>query len=407
MKKILLIIILTMLSITNVNALSKVKTSEVNIYLFYGETCPHCKEEKKLLDKYQKEYDNINIYKYEIVESKDNIDLLREIEKTLNIEVKSVPFTIIGEKHIQGYSKSKAPKLIKDVIDFYSINGYEDNLLPITKVDSMPEILNKDASLQDYLKDKEKQYVDIPIIGKVDIANFTLPVITIIIALLDGVNPCAMWVLLFLISMLMGMKDKKRMWLLGLSFIITSAVIYFLFMASWLNVTSYLKDIKLFRIIIGLVAITGGVINLRSYIKTRKESGCDIIDEKKRTKVFNKIKKFTTEKSFLLALLGIITLAITVNIIELACSAGLPVMYIEILKLNSLSEVEYYIYLLLYTVIFLIDDLVVFFIAMITMQVSGVSTKFGKISKLVGGILLLLIGIIMLIKPEWLMFNFG
>ena len=123
--------------------------------------------------------------------------------------------------------------------------------------------------------------------------------------------------------------------------------------------------------------------------------------------IFDKIKKFTTEKSFLLATLGVITLAISVNLVDLLCSAGLPVMYIEILSMNGLSTLEYVCYLIVYVLFFMLDDIIVFFIAMTTMQVTGFSTKYGKFSHLIGGILLLLIGIIMILKPEWLMFNFS
>ena len=99
-------------------------------------------------------------------------------------------------------------------------------------------------------------------------------------------------------------------------------------------------------------------------------------------------------------------LAISVNIVELACSAGLPVMFIEILSLNNLSQFEELVYIFIYMLFFLLDDLIVFFIAMTTMQVTGFSTKYGKLSKLVGGILLLFVGLLLIFKPEWLMFNF-
>ena len=109
----------------------------------------------------------------------------------------------------------------------------------------------------------------------------------------------------------------------------------------------------------------------------------------------------------ILALLGIISLSITVNLVELACSAGLPVMYIEILNMNNLTNLEYYLYIILYVIFFMLDDIIVFSIAMISLELTGFSTKYGKLSKLIGGILLITIGILMLIKPEWLMFNFN
>ena len=215
-----------------------------------------------------------------------------------------------------------------------------------------------------------------------------------------------MWVLLFLITMLIGMKDKKRMIILGTIFLLSSALIYLLFMVAWLNVATLLLSVKYVRLGIGLIALIGAIVNLSSYIRHRKDNGCNVIDDKKRNKIFTKIKKITHEGNFVIAIVGVILLAVSVNIVELACSAGLPVMFIEILSMNNLTVIEEVLYIALYMFFFLIDDLIVFFIAVRTMQVTGISTKYGKLSKLIGGIILLLIGILLIVKPEWLMFNF-
>ena len=150
----------------------------------------------------------------------------------------------------------------------------------------------------------------------------------------------------------------------------------------------------------------GAIINLVGYFKSIKTDGCTVVNENKRNKIFGKIKKFTQEKNFWLATIGVITLAISVNVVELACSAGLPVMFIEILSLNNLTIVEEVLYIGLYMLFFLLDDLIIFFIAMTTMKITGISTRYGKLSKLIGGILLFLIGLLLIFKPEWLMFNF-
>ena len=206
--------------------------------------------------------------------------------------------------------------------------------------------------------------------------------------------------------LLIGMKDRKRMFIIGITFLLASALVYLLFMLAWLNVASLLTSIVWFRLLIGLVAIGGSVFNLYGYIKSKDTNGCNVVDDKKRNKIFDRIRKFTGEKNFFLAIVGVMALAVSVNIVELACSAGLPVMFIEILSVNNLTLVEEIIYIGLYMLFFLIDDLVIFFIAMISMQLTGFSTKYGKLSKLIGGVLLLLIGILMIFKPEWLMFNF-
>ena len=126
----------------------------------------------------------------------------------------------------------------------------------------------------------------------------------------------------------------------------------------------------------------------------------------KRKTIFNKIKKFTHEKSSFLALVGVMGLAISVNLVELACSAGLPIVFSELLALNNVSSFMKFMYTLIYIFFFLIDDLIVFFIAMFTMKVSGISTKYNKYSHVLGGIIMLVVGILLIFKPEWLMFQF-
>ena len=154
------------------------------------------------------------------------------------------------------------------------------------------------------------------------------------------------------------------------------------------------------------VKSTSCIVYIRSYIRS-KDSGCEVVDDKKRKKIFKKIKKFTSEKSFILALLGIVGLAISVNVIELACSAGLPLVFTQILALNKVVGFKAFIYTLVYIVFFLLDDMIVFSIAMYAKEITAISTKYNKYSHLVGGILMLLIGVLLLFKPGWLMFNFS
>lgn len=403
LKKILFLLIICILFIPSVFA--DTDKNLVNIYLFYSDSCPHCAAEKELLSELEDEYDNIKIYKYE-VNTDNNMEMLLDVAKIFDTEVTGVPFTVIADKVYKGFNYDNYKAKFLATIEYYSDNGYKDKVGEYIGNIELPsyEVVD-DSDFKEFVNNYGNQTISF--LGfKINTKNLTLPVISILIGLVDGFNPCAMWVLLFLISMLIGMKDKKRMWILGISFLFTSAFIYLLFMIAWLNVATFLTSIGWIRITLGLVAITGAVINLYGYIKNRKNSGCTVVNDKKRNKIFDRIRKFTQERNFFLAIIGVMALAVSVNIVELACSAGLPVMFIEILSINNLSLLEEIIYIGLYMLFFLIDDLIIFFIAMTTMQVTGFSTKYGKISKLVGGILLLAIGLLLIFKPEWLMFNF-
>ena len=377
---------------------------EVTLYLFHGDGCPHCAAEQEFLSEVEDKYPDLKIIKYEVWYNQQNAELLQKVENAFEITRGGVPTTVIGDVVIVGYGDSTASR-IERAIKFYEENDYVDQIKRIQE-----GTFKKDEVKNDFKKDEEKKdeelTIKVPLLGNVNLKNVSLTSAAVIIGLIDGFNPCAMWVLLFLISVLIGMKDKKRMWTLGIAFLLTSAVVYLLIMLSWITIAVKITTIIWVRNIIAIVALIGAIVNIRAYIKSRKESGCQVVDDKKRKKIFGKIKKFTSEKSFILALLGVMGLAFSVNLVELACSAGLPLVFSELLALNDVSSISKFMYTLLYVFFFLIDDLVVFVIAMFSMQVTGISTKYNKFSHLFGGIIMLLIGILLLFKPEWLMFQF-
>jgi len=412
MKKISLILFSLLFILINFRVVyaNEIGDNIVNIYIFHSKTCSHCKAEIKLLSELESKYENVTVYKYEVSDP-DNYQLFTEVANLMDTQITGVPFTIIGDKVYKGFSEANSKSRFINTIEYYSKYSYKDVVgMHIGNIDipSYNENMSTETevTLDEFIKEKESYKLDIPLIGVVELKNLTLPIISILIGLVDGFNPCAMWVLLFLISMLIGMKNRKRMWVLGTTFLLTSSIIYLLFMLTWLNAATMLITVSWFRLLIGFVALIGGLINLISYFKHRKDNGCSVVNDKKRNKIFDKIRKFTQEKNFFLAIVGAMTLAVSVNIVELACSAGLPVMFIEILSMNNLTLVQEIVYIALYMLFFLLDDLVVFFIAMRTMEVTGFSTKYGKLSKVIGGILLLAIGVLMIFKPEWLMFNF-
>ena len=373
----------------------------LRVYLFHQESCPHCKKEIQYLEELKNEYSNLDVVTYEVSQNVMNYNFMnRVIDKTGIVTNGQVPFTIIGTDYYIGF-EDHVKKSIKDSIDKF--------LNDKNSIDVIAKVKNgEDVSNIKYNVDPKSTKV-IPILGEIDAKKVSLPLVAIVIGAVDGFNPCAMWVLLFLIGMLFHMKDKKKMWILGITFLLTSAVMYLLIMAAWLKVALSFMTVVWLRIFIAIVALVAGLVNLNSYIKEkkRKDDGCEIVDEKKRKKMFTKIKKITSEKKFILAIFGIIALAISVNLVELACSAGLPLIFTQILALNDLSTFEYVIYMLIYILFFLIDDIVVFVIAMLTLNIKGISSKYGKYSHLIGGIIMILIGILMIFKPEWLMFNFG
>ena len=389
-------IYITLIIITFFIGINFISAQDVNLYLFHSSTCPHCKEEREYLKKIKKKYNYLKVKEYEI---HDSIMVTQKVKDSLEIKESYVPITVIGSDYIIGFSNSTKED-IEYLIKEYHNNDTCDVVAKILKDEDIKECIKKNKVVT------KKDEKNIPILGKINVKKVSLPLISIVIGLVDGFNPCAMWVLLFLITMLINMKDRKRMWILGFTFILSSALVYLLFMLAYLNIATALLQ-TWFKYIIALVALVGGIINLKSYFKSlKKDDGCNVTDAKKRRKIVVKIKNILSEKSFILALLGIMFLAFSVNLIELACSAGLPVLFTQIIAMNNVGKIATIIYFILYLLFFMLDDIIVFTIAMITFKVTGISNKYSRYSHLVGGIIMLLIGILMIIKPAWLMFNF-
>ena len=409
MKKIVRILLLAVLFV--IFPLSvKAEGRVVNIHLFYGETCPHCAAEEKFFSEYLKDKDNVKLYKYEVWNHPENVELLKKVQKQMGNNTSGVPYTIIGKRVIVGYSEEYTKDELIDAIEHYldENNTYRDYAGEITgKVQKEIKEPKKEVKKEEPKKDTKKYEKKVPILGKINAKEVSLPLLSVVLGLVDGFNPCAMWILIFLITMLLNMKDRKKMWILGLAFILTSGVIYLMFMLTWLNLATFISKISYIRFAIALVAMIAGIVNLNNYIKSlKKDDGCEVVDKKERKKIMTKIMDITKEKKFIIALLGIMLLAASVNIIELMCSIGIPLLFTQILAMNNLSTGSYALYMFLYILFFLIDDIVVFVISMVTLKVTGITTKYTKYSHLVGGIIMLLIGLLLIIKPEILMFNF-
>lgn len=424
MKKILkFLIVFAILLLLPVSA--KADEKVINIHLFYGNGCPHCAAEEEFLSDYLKDRTDVKLYKYEIWYDSHNQELLSKVQKEMGTTNKNgVPFTVIGKKTIVGYADGVTDEQIKDAINYYLNNDYRDYAGEITgkvKKTEVKEDTTKDESKTEDKKenkiekaddtkdsDQTDENVTVPVLGKINAKKVSLPILAVVLGFVDGFNPCAMWILIFLITMLFNMKDRKKMWILGLTFIITSGIVYLMFMLAWLNLATFISKIAFIRLLIAVIALVVGLINIYKYIDSlkKKDEGCDVVDKKDRKKIMEKIISITHEKKFIIALLGIMVLAASVNIIELMCSIGIPLLFTQILAMNNLSTFSYMIYMFIYIFFFLIDDIVIFVISMVTLKVTGLSTKYTKYSHLVGGIIMLIIGLLLIIKPELLMFNF-
>ena len=365
--------------------------SNVTIYFFYSTTCSHCHEESLFLTRLQSQNSSIEIKSFAIDVSSSNTELWKRFSKAYSVTSTGVPQTYIGDKVVVGYGGYETHgKLIEGIVNACLENGCADSYANVLKSEGNQKV--NTTIIENYL-------IDYPIIGTVDMRNLSLPALSVLIGLLDGFNPCAMWVLVYLIMMLTNTKDRKKMFLVVGSFIFASGVWYFLIMTAWLSIFLLIGIVDITRIIIGLIAVGAGLMNLKDYI-TLPKAVCKVTDAASKSKIMKMIDELAKPGVVPATLLGILILAFTVNTIEFACSAGFPATFTRILAMNKLSALEYYVYIFIYIFSYMLDDMIVFTIAVITLSSSDFISKYGKFSQLVGGAALLLLGLLLIFMPN-------
>ncbi len=367
----------------------------IKMYFFYGDGCPHCATEKKFLDKLEQKYPQLEVIKYETYYNKENADLFVKLSEACNTKAMGVPTTFIGEEAIVGFDNDEGIGLrIENAVRRCIANGCDD---------PMHMLIGHEPSCEPE-EEENNGIIDVPVIGNVDAKKISLPFFTVVIGFLDGFNPCAIWVLCFLLTLLMHAKSRKKIFLIGGIFVFASGLVYFIFMAAWLNFFLLVGYVNILRIIIAVVAVVMGLINMKDFFFFKKGLSLTI-PEKAKSKLFKKMRSLVYAQALPAMILGTIVLAFTANTFELLCTAGFPAIYTRILTLNNLSSFAYYGYLVLYNLVYVIPLAVVVGIFGYTRSAHKFTEKQGRILKLVGGLLMLALGLILLLKPALLSFG--
>jgi len=247
----------------------------------------------------------------------------------------------------------------------------------------------------------QPESVSLPVFGVIRLADFSLPALAVFLGLADGFNPCAMWALVYLLSLLVTLQDRRKIWLLVGSFVLASGVLYFLFMTAWLNAFLLLGYLRPLTIAIGAGALVIGLLDLRAFVLTRGAPVCGVGSSGFKKRTMGRMERLVAAPLSVASFLGVVVLAFTVNAIEFACSAGLPAIFTHTLSLRQLSAPQYYGYILLYDFFFMLDDLLIFSLAAFTLRTT-MASGYVQYGKLVGGIVLVGLGLVMLLAPEML-----
>jgi len=379
------------LAVLLVAALSGTATVEadgvhVDLYFYWSSRCPHCTEARPFVDELVRQRDWLRLHSRPLDGDPDNRRRYVEQAAELGEQARSVPaFLFCRQLHV----------------------GYED---AVTTGAQLAAAL--DACHQRLLAGEEPGTAQAsaqqpgsaqggPGLPGVLRGDLSLPLVTVTIAALDAFNPCAFFVLLFLLSLLVHARSRARMLFIGGVFVFFSGLIYFIFMAAWLNLFLVLGQLAWITLLAGIVAIVLGSLNLRDYLRPGLAGGLSI-PRRARPGLFRRMRGLLQVENTALLLLGTVSLAIIANGYELLCTSGLPMIYTRLLTLRDPGVAGYYLYLLLYNLVYILPLLVIVLLFTWAIGARKLQAEEGRLLKLLSGLMMLGLGAILLVNPAWL-----
>ncbi len=364
--------------------LQKSKTVE----MFHHPNCHSCQEQIRFIqNELRKKYPDVRFNYHDITISEEN-ELMRKYYEQygINPENRFTPSTFIAQNYLIGYEgDDKSGKQLEIMI--------KSNILE-------QQLSAEEQSILAGLAKGRSAYVE-TWFGRVNVFEKSLPFLAVVLGLADGFNPCALWVLVYLISLIAGLRDKSKIWLIVGSFVLASGVLYFLLMTALLNVFLYIGYLRILELIFGCTALYIGITDLKIYLVDKGHAACKVGGVESKSRLRSKIKSLVEAKLTILTILGVIGLAFVVNSMEFVCSAALPAIYTGVLSQAGLSPFTYYFYILLYVFFFLLNQIVIFSTAAFTIERFAPERYMVHI-QLIGGVILIALGVIMVFFPGYL-----
>jgi len=368
------------------------------VYFFWGKGCPHCEEERQFLERLQRDKPFLEVRDFEVWHNRENAGMMAQMLRASGAQSSGVPVTFIGTRMFSGFTARSKAALERE-IEKCSLVQCADPAGLLNKTGQTIEARTfATATTARPGSETKDSSVTIPFFGDLDVSNSSLPLLTLLIAGMDSFNPCAFFVLLTLLGMLVHAQSRNKMILIGGIFVFFSGFIYFLFMAAWLNLFLVMGNLAVITNIAGAVSITIAGINIKDFFLFKQGVSLSIPDSAK-PKLFDRMRRLLRSDSLVSILIGTTVLAIVANFYELLCTAGFPMVFARILTLNHLSTPTSYLYLVLYNIVYVIPLFIIVLGFSLTLGRKKLSEWQGRVLKLVSGSMMLGLGIILLVKP--------
>jgi glutaredoxin len=371
------------------------------VYFFWGDGCPHCAEAKPFLENLESQYPTVEVKRYEVWGNLENQKVFQKIAGLYGLTPHAVPTIFIGEQHWEGFNDAVRAQ-IEFVIENCVIEGCPDrgeNLLSLKPVIATPSFTSTPVQSE---QPATKAKIAVPLIGVIDLSSHSLLFSTLMIAFVDGFNPCSIWVLSMLLSITLHTGSRKKVLVIGLVFLIVTAIIYAMFIAGLFTIFAIVNYVGWIQILVALVALFFALVNIKDYF-WYKEGISLTIDDKKKPGIYKQIRQIMNAGDSIWGLIGgTIILAAGVSLVEFACTSGFPVIWTNLLSAQQVTATTFIILLCVYMLIYQLDELAIFLAAVFTFRSRKIEEKHGRILKLIGGILMLTLAIVMLINPGYM-----
>jgi cytochrome c biogenesis protein CcdA/thiol-disulfide isomerase/thioredoxin len=371
------------------------------IEMFDREECKHCQDAHAFFEELGQERDDFTVNYYDISEeaNKEMWSTVTDLEGIPKV----TPIILVGDTIIEGFDRpTTTGVMIESILDSMQGSYSFEELIAAGGLGNVESVTGGTCDDDETCSPDAYQplLVNVPFMGTKDVKQFSLPVMSFILGFIDGFNPCAMWVLVTFLIVLMQVGNKKRMWQIAGLFIVAEAVMYYLILNVWFGVWDFIGLDQIVTPIVGVLAVGGGLFFLWEGLKY--DGTCVVTNSKQKKNIRNKIKSLAAGEFTLLTILGVLGLAFSVNIIEFACSVGIPQAFTKVLEINQLTFIETQIQMAIYILFYMIDDLIVFGIALYSFEKIGITAKYTKVTNIIGGVLMLLLGALLVFAPELL-----
>jgi hypothetical protein len=332
--------------------------------------CIHCAHAREYLEDLRARRPNLRITERDVIADPIARERLRDLAARHGVAM-AVPTFVVGDRILVGFADASTTGR--------TIEGWLDE------------------------GQGDLDTVRLPLVGTVHVRELGLPLFSIVLGLIDGFNPCAMWVLLFLLSLLVNLRSRSKMALIGGTFLFVSGAAYYLFMTAWLGMFLVVGAARWLEVGLGLVGIAAGSIHVKDFIAPHHGVSLSI-PERAKPRIYERVRRIVYAENLAGALAATIALAVTVNLIELLCTAGLPALFTQVLAAHGLSWWEHHAYMVLYATAYMLDDAAMLTIALVTLSRHKVQERAGRVMKLISGMVMIALGVLLVFRPDWLRF---